>query len=105
MDKDGVAIDLNSGNALEVLRNLEREDHVPRSLLALCGQPDVSGFTKQLTVRDGLSPRNGKWSRAELKGPAKLATFPRCVNATVGFFPVSHPRIILTLEDVQNQEP
>ena len=39
MDKDGIAIDLNSGNALEVFRNLQHEDHVPRFLLALRRQP------------------------------------------------------------------
>lgn len=104
MDKDGIAIDLNSGNALEVFRNLQHEDHVPRFPLALRRQPDVGGFAEQIAVRNGLPSRNGKWSRAELKSPAKLAAFPWRMNATVGFFPIAYPGIILPIKDVKNQQ-
>lgn len=102
MDKDGIAIDLNSGNALEVLRNLQHEDHVPGSLLALRRHPDVGGFSKQRAVRNGLSPRNGKWRGAELKAPAELAAFPWCMNATAGFFPIANPGIILPVKKVKD---
>ena len=104
MDKDGIPIDLNSGNASEVFRNLQHEDHVPCFLLALRRQPDVGGFTEQIAVRDGLPSRNGKRSRAELKSPAKLASFPWRMNATVGLFPIAYPGIIRPLKDVKNQQ-
>src|SRR5512141_3469218 len=98
MDKDGIAIDLNSGNALEVLRDLQHEDHVPGSLLALRRQPAVGGFSKQCALRNGLSPRDGKWRGAELKAPAELAAFPWRMNATVGLFPTANPGIILPVK-------
>jgi hypothetical protein len=104
MDKDGIPIDLNSGNALEVFRNLQHQDHVPRFLPALRRQPNIRGFTKQPAVRNGLSPRNGKWRGAELKAPAELAALPWRMDATIGFFPITDPGIILPVKKIKDYE-
>ena len=76
MDKDGIALDLNSGNALEVLRNLQHEDHVPRFLPALRRQPlrqtSVTQFrTYEVSLQSGEVRKAGVKIRVQQQ-PMKL---------------------------------
>jgi DNA-binding response OmpR family regulator len=76
MDKDGIAIDLNSGNALEVFRNLQHEDHVPRFLPALRRQPlrqtSVMQFgTYEVSLQSGEVRKAGVKIRVQQQ-PMKL---------------------------------